>query len=86
MPGSHVIVKCNASAEELPDRLFEEAAALAAFFSKSNNGEKVEVDYTQKRNLKRTPGGAPGFVIYHTNYSLIATKKTLSDGIRKISE
>ena len=33
MPGSHVIVKTNG--KELPDRTFEEAAALAAYYSKS---------------------------------------------------
>ena len=25
----------------------------------------------QKKQVKKTPGGKPGFVIYHTNYSLL---------------
>ena len=49
-PGSHVIVKSNG--EELPDRTFEEAARLAAFYSKGRQAPKVEIDYTQKKNLK----------------------------------
>lgn len=69
MPGSHVIVKANG--QELPDSVYEEAGRLAAHYSKGSDQEKVEVDYTQKKNVKKTPGGKPGFVIYHTNYSLL---------------
>lgn len=72
-PGSHVIVKSNG--EELPDRTFEEAARLAAYYSKGRQAPKVEIDYTQKKNLKKPNGAKPGFVIYHTNYSMIAEPK-----------
>lgn len=68
-PGSHVIVKSNN--EELPDRTFEEAAKLAAYYSKNRNAEKVEIDYVEKKHVKKTNGGIPGFVIYHTNYSML---------------
>lgn len=69
-PGSHVIVKCNN--QELPDNTFEEAARLAAFYSKGSNQDKVEIDYIQKKHVKKVAGAMPGFVIYHTNYSMIA--------------
>ena len=68
MPGSHVIVKSNN--EELPDRVFEEAGMLAGYFSKGREDEKVEIDYLQKKNVKKPNGAAPGFVVYYTNYSL----------------
>ena len=68
MPGSHVIVKANN--EELPDRTFEEAGRLAAYYSSARTAPKVEIDYIQKKHVKKTPGGKPGFVIYHTNYSM----------------
>lgn len=68
--GSHVIVK--AEGQELPDRTFEEAGALAAYYSKGRGNEKVEIDYIQKKHIKKVTGAAPGFVIYHTNYSLMA--------------
>lgn len=70
VPGSHVIVKSRG--EEMPDRVFEEAGKLAAFYSKNNGSEKVEVDYVEKKHVKKVKGQKPGFVIYHTNYSLIA--------------
>ena len=77
LPGSHVIVK--SAGKEVPDTTFEEAASLAAHFSKADGQAgkasegKVEVDYVQKKFLKKTPGGKPGFVIYHTNYSMSAS-------------
>lgn len=73
IPGSHVIVK--AEGKELPDRVFEEAGALAAYYSKGRGSEKVEIDYIQRKHVKKAAGGAPGFVIYHTNYSLVAEPK-----------
>lgn len=69
IPGSHVIVKTNG--KELPDQTFEEAGRLAAYYSKGRNTEKVEIDYTEKKNVKKVNGGKPGFVIYHTNYSML---------------
>lgn len=82
MPGSHVIVKANN--EEIPDRTFEEAGRLAAYYSKGKDNEKVEIDYLQKKNVKKPNGSAPGFVVYYTNYSL-SIKPDIS-GIKKVDE
>ena len=68
-PGSHVIVKTEG--KELPDRTFEEAARLAAHYSKASKSDKVEIDYVQKKEVKKPGGAKPGFVVYYTNYSLL---------------
>lgn len=70
MAGSHVIVKLE-TADELPDATYEEAGRLAAYYSKGRQAPKVEIDYTERRNLKKPPKSNPGFVIYHTNWSLL---------------
>ncbi len=70
MAGSHVIVKTNGE-EEMPDKTFEEAAKLAAYYSKAREQEKVEVDYIQKKHVKKPAGAKPGFVVYYTNYSMM---------------
>lgn len=75
IPGSHVIVKCDG--KELSDKTFEEAGALAAYYSKGRDNDKVEIDYIQRKHVKKAAGGAPGFVIYHTNYSLLANPAAL---------
>lgn len=67
--GSHVIVKTNG--DELPDRTFEEAGRLAAYYSKNRGNDKVEIDYIEKKHVKKPNGAKPGFVVYYTNYSLM---------------
>lgn len=68
IPGSHVIVKTEGA--ELPDRTFEEAARLAGYYSKGRETDKLEIDYLQRKNVKKPNGSAPGFVVYYTNYSM----------------
>lgn len=77
MPGSHVIVR-KEQAETLPDATFEEAGRLAAYYSKGRQAPKVEIDYVQRKELKKPPKAKPGFVIYHTNYSMMC-KPDISD-------
>lgn len=69
IPGSHVIVRSDG--HTLPDSTFEEAAHLAAYYSRGRDQEKVEIDYTEKKNVKKPAAAKPGFVIYHTNYSMM---------------
>lgn len=68
IPGSHVIV-CSA---EILDKTLEEAAVIAAYYSKAQTSSKVPVDYTKVKNLKKPNGSKPGMVIYHTNYTMYA--------------
>ena len=70
MAGSHVVVKSKD--RELPDHIFEIAGQLAAYYSKGRTAPKVEIDYIQKKQVKKPAGAKPGFVVYYTNYSLMA--------------
>lgn len=78
--GSHVIVKTEG--KELPDRSFEEAARLAAYYSKAREQGKAEIDYIQKKHVKKPNGSKPGFVVYYTNYSM--TIETDISGIQEV--
>lgn len=80
--GSHVIVKTEG--KELPDRSFEEAARLAAYYSKAREQGKAEIDYIQKKHVKKPNGSKPGFVVYYTNYSM--TIDTDISGIKEVQE
>lgn len=80
MAGSHVIVRTKDG--ELPDRTFEEAGRLAAWYSKGRTAPKVEIDYIQKKHVKKPNAAKPGFVVYYTNYSLMASPDT--EGIELI--
>ena len=82
IPGSHVIV-CSS---QVPDTTIEEAAILAAFYSKAKNSTKVPVDYTLVKNLKKPNGAKPGMVIYHTNYTLYTEPSDYNSLIEKITQ
>ena len=82
IPGSHVVLLTGG--KEVPDRAFEEAAALAAFYSKGKNQEKVEIDYLRRKDVKKPGGAKPGFVVYYTNYSM-AISPDIS-GLKLISD
>ena len=71
LPGSHVILK--SAGKDITDSDFEEAASLAAHFSKAEGAPKVEVDYVQRKHIRKPAGAKPGYVIYHTNYSMPAS-------------
>ncbi len=82
IPGSHVIVKTMG--DELPDRTFEEAARIAGFYSSGRETDKLEIDYLQRKNVKKPGGAAPGFVVYYTNYSM--TIHPDISGIKEVTE
>ncbi len=71
IPGSHVIIEC--AGKEVPDRTLEEAAIIAAYYSRARESVNVPVDYTQVRNVKKPPGTPPGMVIYSTSRTAFVT-------------
>lgn len=72
IPGSHVVLRTGG--REVPDSLFTVAGSLAAYYSSGRDaGGKIEVDYLQRKNVKKPNGAKPGFVVYYTNYSLVVT-------------
>ncbi|MBR4864556.1 MAG: NFACT family protein [Oscillospiraceae bacterium] len=67
--GSHVIISCGGA--EPPDDTVTQAAQLAAYYAETKGGQNIPVDVTQVRQVKKTPGGKPGMVIYHTYRTVI---------------
>ena len=68
-PGSHVILETNG--EEPSDTAIEEAAAIAATYSKASDSSLVPVDYTPVKKLKKPVGAKPGKVIYHEYFTIM---------------
>ncbi len=68
IPGSHVIIKC--AGKDVSEQTIYEGAMLAAYFSKAKSSNKVPVDYTKKRHVKKPSGSKPGMVIYETNSTM----------------
>ena len=82
IPGSHVVLFCDGEEPDAKD--FTEAATIAAVYSKAPEGQKVEVDYTRIKNIKKPPASKPGFVTYQTNYSAyVDPNEKLVSSLRK---
>ena len=60
--GSHVLIKNQGV--EIPDKVIEYAAKLAAYYSSARESSSVPVDYTIIKNVKKPAGAMPGKVIY----------------------
>lgn len=72
VPGSHVIVHtANPS-----DRLYELAAALAAWFSQARSSSYVAIDYTQKKHVKKFKAAKPGAVHYTNFFTLYVAPRS----------
>jgi len=85
IPGSHVIIKTDGKI--VPDRTLQEAASLAALYSKGKNSINVEVDYTEKKNVKKPKNTKPGLVSYDNQKTLIVDPKSeIIKDIKKVED
>lgn len=69
IPGSHVIIRGENPSEET----FEEAANLAAYFSKYRDSASVPVDAVQVKQIRKPNGAKPGYVIYEGQTTYFVT-------------
>ena len=73
IPGSHVILVCENTGKTPAEIDIEDAAKIAAAFSKGKNMPLVSVDYANARYVKKPNGAKPGFVTY-TNFKTAVVK------------
>jgi len=74
IPGAHVILKVK-NIDEVTDEMLNKGAEIAAYFTGANIGEKVLVDYTKRKYIRKPKGGKPGFVTYENEKSIYVVKK-----------
>jgi len=72
--GSHVLLKSQRE-REFSDTDLEFAASVAAYFSQVSTSDRVEVDYTRARFVKKPVGSKPGFITYKNHKTAIVTPK-----------
>ena len=73
LPGAHVIIK--SAGRDVPQSTLEEAAALAAYFSRNREEPAVEIDITRRSQVRRIRGGPPGLVSYHAEATIRAAPR-----------
>ena len=65
---AHVIIQSSSS--HLPNEILQIAAEICAYYSEAKTGDKVPVDYTQRKYVKKPPKSKYGAVIY-TDYKTV---------------
>ena len=75
VPGSHVILFTEG--KEVSEKSIEEAAQLAAYYSKSDKHTKTAIDYTKVCNVSKYKNAKPGMVIYVKYKTIYVFPKTI---------
>lgn len=80
LPGSHALIKV-AGKKQVTEKVIEEAASIAAYYSKAKDSGKAEVIYTEARNVKKPKGAKPGMVTVK-EYKGIVVRPGLPAGVK----
>ena len=76
-PGSHVILKRDGRADRPSRKTLEEAASLAAYWSKARGAKSVPVNYTEVRYVRKPRGAPPGLVTIRNEKTLMVSPREL---------
>ena len=69
--GSHVVLRSEGRKEAPSKQTIEEAAALAAYWSKGKTAKKVSVAYTMVKHVTKPRGGTPGQALLRREKTII---------------
>ena len=76
-PGSHVILKRDGRADRPSRKTLEEAASLAAYWSKARGAHSVPVNYTEVRYVQKPRGAPPGLVTIRNEKTVMVSPREL---------
>ncbi len=68
VPGAHTVLRSGG--RDVPEATIQQAAQIAAYYSKLRDSTSAEVDVTKRRYVRRIPGGHPGLVTYRNEYTI----------------
>ncbi len=81
VPGAHVILRVDGGRHPT-EREIERAAGLAAHYSKARDAAKVDVDFTERKYVRKQRAAAPGLVWYSDSRTLrVAPSADEEDGL-----
>ena len=69
--GSHIVLRSEGRKEAPSKQTIEEAAALAAYWSKGKTAKKVSVAYTMVKHVTKPRGGAPGQALLRREKTIV---------------
>ncbi|MDE2733435.1 MAG: NFACT RNA binding domain-containing protein [Gemmatimonadota bacterium] len=75
--GSHVVLRSEGRKETPSKQTIEEAASLAAYWSKGKTAKKVSVAYTLVKHVTKPRGGAPGQALLRREKTIVVEPSLL---------
>ena len=75
--GSHVVLRSEGRKEAPSKQTIEEAASLAAYWSKGRTAKKVSVAYTMVKHVTKPRGGAPGQALLRREKTIVVEPASL---------
>lgn len=81
VPGAHTVLRSGG--RDVPDTIINQAAQIAAYYSKLRESTSAEVDVTRRRYVRRIPGSPPGLVTYRNEYTIRVKPEPISQPERQ---
>ncbi len=78
---SHVLIV--ADGKKVPDEVIKVAAEICAYYSDGRAGDKIPVDYCEKRFVKKPSKAKAGFVVYTDYKTALATPNPHSEYLKE---
>ncbi|MCK4547498.1 MAG: NFACT family protein [Candidatus Eisenbacteria sp.] len=78
MAGSHVVLRRPDKRQRPSPKTIQEAAEIAAYYSRGRNSKTVDVSYTEKKYVRKPRKGRPGLALV-TNEEVIFVKPRLPE-------
>ena len=75
--GSHVVLRRDGRTEQPSSRTLEEAAGVAAYWSKGRTANKVGVVYTAVKHVRKPRGSAPGLAVLSREKTIVVRPELL---------
>ena len=75
---SHVIIVRDG--REIPDEVLGFASEICAYYSDGRNGDKIPVDYCERRFVKKPSKAKAGFVVYTDYKTVLVTPNAHKNG------
>ncbi|MBE5756472.1 MAG: fibronectin/fibrinogen-binding protein [Clostridiales bacterium] len=79
-PSAHVIIENEG--RPVSEEIIKIGAEICAYYSKGRYGDKIEVDFTLKKHVKKPPKSKLGFFIYQTNETLVVNPSNHEEFIK----
>jgi len=79
-PGSHVVLRRDGRKDNPSAKTIEEAAGIAAFFSKARHAGKAPVVYTLKKYVRKPRGGKAGLAVIQREKMIMVAPRNPDEG------